>query len=280
MSDIDENDNIDIDDEVLIAIVQQNPCLYAKSDANYKDYKVKEMKWETIAESLNCTANEAKKRWDSLRINSSVRQSPASVHQLSTSVGQSPTSVRQSSTSIYQSSTFVTATPSCSTSSTQFFRLSDWYDDSNASLAIRNLNTLTEGTMQSESTENLTEEKENCGSTQQTSKKHAKRILVPPLDNFAKKRKASNERLEELLCKSSLALYPVTSGFILGRGEVPPLRWACKSLVRHENRGTRVPASEFSSWGECRPLLAGVCQLQLTVGLVTIHLHLPVSPPP
>ncbi|KYN09761.1 Transcription factor Adf-1 [Trachymyrmex cornetzi] len=67
MSDIDDNDNIDIDDEVLIAIVQQNPCLYAKSDANYKDHKVKEMKWKTISESLNCTADEAKKRWDSLR---------------------------------------------------------------------------------------------------------------------------------------------------------------------------------------------------------------------
>ena len=49
MLDIDENNNIDIDDEVLIAIVQQNPCLYAKSDANYKDHKVKEMKWDTIA---------------------------------------------------------------------------------------------------------------------------------------------------------------------------------------------------------------------------------------
>ncbi|EGI63609.1 hypothetical protein G5I_07996 [Acromyrmex echinatior] len=103
----------------------------------------------------------------------------------------------------------------------------------------------------------------------------------------------------------SVSTYPATSGFILGRGEVPPLRRACKSLVRHENRGvrpllavcgrpgssemnpcladppapTRVPASEFSSWGECRPLLAGVCQLQPMIGPVT-NLHLPVSPSP
>lgn len=34
MSDIDEDDNIiiNINDEVLIAIVQANPCLYAKND--------------------------------------------------------------------------------------------------------------------------------------------------------------------------------------------------------------------------------------------------------
>lgn len=55
MSDIDEDDGINIDDEVLIAIVQANPCLYAKSDPFYKDHKAKEMKWEVIAESLNCT---------------------------------------------------------------------------------------------------------------------------------------------------------------------------------------------------------------------------------
>lgn len=41
MSDIDEND-ININDEVLIAIVQQNPCLYAKNHVLYKDYKAKE----------------------------------------------------------------------------------------------------------------------------------------------------------------------------------------------------------------------------------------------
>lgn len=40
----------------------------------------------------------------------------------------------------------------------------------------------------------------------QTSKKPSKRILIPPLDNFAKKRKASNERLENLLDKLSQAI--------------------------------------------------------------------------
>lgn len=57
MLDIDEDDNItvNIDDEVLIAIVQVNPCLYAKNDILYKDNEIKEMKWETIATTLNCT---------------------------------------------------------------------------------------------------------------------------------------------------------------------------------------------------------------------------------
>ncbi|XP_018371803.1 PREDICTED: uncharacterized protein LOC108766797 [Trachymyrmex cornetzi] len=268
MSDIDDNDNIDIDDEVLIAIVQQNPCLYAKSDANYKDHEVKEMKWETISESLNCTANEAKKRWDSLRsqfsrklqqqkmqpsgsgvmpewplmscmsflkshiqnrktrgstllrttssicselsnrcsINSFIRQSLASVRQSPTSVGQSPASVSQSptsvgqspasvsqsptsvgqlSTSVLQSSTFVIATPSCSTLSTQSFRLPDCLNQLKISLKRKKIVDLF---------------------VEQTFKKHAKKILVPSLDNFTKKRKANNERLEELLRKSSLAL--------------------------------------------------------------------------
>lgn len=57
MLDIDEDNdiNINIDDEVLIAIVQANSCLYAKNDILYKDNKIKEMKWETIATTLNCT---------------------------------------------------------------------------------------------------------------------------------------------------------------------------------------------------------------------------------
>lgn len=55
MSDVDENDIVNIDDEVLIAIVQVNPCLYAKNDPFYKDQKMKEIKWETIAEALKCT---------------------------------------------------------------------------------------------------------------------------------------------------------------------------------------------------------------------------------
>ncbi|XP_071579499.1 uncharacterized protein [Temnothorax nylanderi] len=44
-----------------------NPCLYAKNDKNFKDNKLKDMKWETIAETLNCTGSEARKRWESLR---------------------------------------------------------------------------------------------------------------------------------------------------------------------------------------------------------------------
>lgn len=61
MSNIDEDDiNINIDDKVLIAIVQANPCLYAKNDPFYKDQKAKEMKWEQVVKTLNCTANEAK----------------------------------------------------------------------------------------------------------------------------------------------------------------------------------------------------------------------------
>jgi len=37
MSDIEDINNNFIDDEILIAIVQANPCLYAKNDASYKD---------------------------------------------------------------------------------------------------------------------------------------------------------------------------------------------------------------------------------------------------
>lgn len=55
MADIDERQNIEIDDELLISIVQANPCLYAKNDKNFKDSKLKEMKWETISAALNCT---------------------------------------------------------------------------------------------------------------------------------------------------------------------------------------------------------------------------------
>lgn len=54
IEDIGDNNNNFIDDEILIAIVQANPCLYAKNDASYKYNKMKEMKWESIAESLNC----------------------------------------------------------------------------------------------------------------------------------------------------------------------------------------------------------------------------------
>lgn len=60
--------------------------------------------------------------------------------------------------------------------------------------------------MQSELSEVLTAEKENIQPIPQTSRKSAKRILVPPLDNFAKKNKTKNERLEEMLCKSSQAI--------------------------------------------------------------------------
>jgi len=78
-------------------------------------------------------------------------------------------------------------------------------------LILENSNTSTEDTAQSELSGVFTTEKENIGSilqtsishisTPQTSKKSAKRILVPPLDNFAKKKKAGNERLKDLLNK-------------------------------------------------------------------------------
>jgi len=55
MSDIDEEHFVDINDEVLISIVQANPCLYAKNDKDFKDVKLKEMKWQTIAKTLSCT---------------------------------------------------------------------------------------------------------------------------------------------------------------------------------------------------------------------------------
>ncbi|KYN16363.1 hypothetical protein ALC57_11381 [Trachymyrmex cornetzi] len=41
----------------------------------------------------------------------------------------------------------------------------------------------------------------------------------------------------------------------------------------------RVPASEFSARGNADPCWP-VCQLRPTIGSVTIHLHLLVSPPP
>lgn len=92
MSDVEEQ-FVEFDDELLIAIVQGNPCLYAKNDKNFKNNKLKDMKWEVIAGTLKCTgelltflyyfanksvvhlcqyffcilASEARKCWDSLR---------------------------------------------------------------------------------------------------------------------------------------------------------------------------------------------------------------------
>lgn len=77
-----------------------------------------------------------------------------------------------------------------------------------------NLNTYVEDTMQSESSESLTVEKENNGlPTPRISKKSTKRILVPPLDNFAKKKKTNNERLEDLLSKSSQAVSDLATAY-------------------------------------------------------------------
>ncbi|XP_011268619.2 uncharacterized protein LOC105258808 [Camponotus floridanus] len=220
---------------------------------------MKEMKWESIAESLNCTTNEAKKRWDCLRNQFSRklraqkiqpsgsgqtsewplmsymsflkphiqnRKTRGSLLQIASSRCSETSSSCSINSSIPQSPTDV-ITSHCQfpASYTYSARFSDWNDDCNASLTVENLNTSTEDTAQSESSGVFTTEKENIGSTLQTSTSHistpqtskksnyqegvpksAKRILVPPLDNFAKKKKASNERLEDLLNKSSQAI--------------------------------------------------------------------------
>ncbi|XP_011884098.1 PREDICTED: transcription factor Adf-1-like [Vollenhovia emeryi] len=69
MSDIEDGEiSVEINDELLISLVQAHPCfLYAKSDKNYKNSVLKDIKWEEIANILNCTVSEARKRWDSLR---------------------------------------------------------------------------------------------------------------------------------------------------------------------------------------------------------------------
>ncbi|KAL6261842.1 hypothetical protein P5V15_006928 [Pogonomyrmex californicus] len=50
----------------------------------------------------------------------------------------------------------------------------------------------------------VTKENEKIRNNSETPKTHTKRILVPSLDNFAKKKKAANDYLEDLLNKSSL----------------------------------------------------------------------------
>jgi len=53
--DLNEISQENIDDEILIAIVKENPVLYVKT---LKDYKNKELKfelWKSIGETLGCT---------------------------------------------------------------------------------------------------------------------------------------------------------------------------------------------------------------------------------
>lgn len=49
MSDVEEQ-FVEINDELLISIVQGNPCLYAKNDKNFKNNKLKDMKSGRIEE--------------------------------------------------------------------------------------------------------------------------------------------------------------------------------------------------------------------------------------
>lgn len=65
----------------------------------------------------------------------------------------------------------------------------------------------------------FTKEKENIGSTPEAPKIHAKKILVPSMDNFAKKKKTTNERFENLLCKSSQAINNLASVYKNGKVE-------------------------------------------------------------
>ena len=53
--------------EKLIETVKENEHLYNIRSGNYKDSFMKENTWRTIAESLGIDANEAKKRWKTLR---------------------------------------------------------------------------------------------------------------------------------------------------------------------------------------------------------------------
>jgi len=53
--DLNEISQENIDDEILISIVRENPVLYVKT---LKDYKNKELKielWKSIGETLGCT---------------------------------------------------------------------------------------------------------------------------------------------------------------------------------------------------------------------------------
>jgi len=53
--DLNEISQENINDEILIAIVRENPVLYVKT---LKDYKNKELKiklWKSIGETLSCT---------------------------------------------------------------------------------------------------------------------------------------------------------------------------------------------------------------------------------
>jgi len=77
----------------------------------------------------------------------------------------------------------------------------------------------TENTSESESCGIITKENEKIKNIRQAPKTHAKRILVPPLDNFAKKKKATNERLEDLLSKSSQAVSDLATAYKNGRSE-------------------------------------------------------------
>lgn len=52
MSDVEKELSIEIDDELLISLVQASPYLYAKNDKNFKNNKLKDMKWEVIADIL------------------------------------------------------------------------------------------------------------------------------------------------------------------------------------------------------------------------------------
>ncbi|XP_055383209.1 uncharacterized protein LOC129613249 isoform X2 [Condylostylus longicornis] len=55
------------DNEKLIEIMRELPCLWDKTDAKYKNKKLKEEKWEEIAEHLNTTIKICKLKWRNLR---------------------------------------------------------------------------------------------------------------------------------------------------------------------------------------------------------------------
>ncbi|XP_071631805.1 uncharacterized protein [Temnothorax longispinosus] len=221
MSDVDLEqfvEIVEIDDELLISIVQANLCLYAKNDKNFKDNKLKDMKWETIAETLNCTASEARKRWESLRgqfckKRRQQKNQPSGSGTLAEWPLMSLLSFlrphiqnrKARSSSLLQRSTLRCneISSSCSPAINSPVRP---LSSSSANRVIQSQNTTSSFSFLQRSTLRFpTKETGNVASIPQTTKTPKKRNLVPPLDK-AQNKKACNERLEALLTKSSKAV--------------------------------------------------------------------------
>ncbi|KAM0736963.1 hypothetical protein ACS0PU_000056 [Formica fusca] len=248
---IDDEQFVEINNELLISIVHGNPCLYAKNDKNFKNNKLKDMKWEVIADTLNCTASEARKRWDLLR-NQFCRKRRQQKNQpsgsgtlaewplmSSMSFLMSHIQNRKTKGSSLLKSTFSTCsetssncsinspvlspTAACAIQSQNIISCSDseystWNDGHCESLNIENIENIpAEYKLRKVSTK----ETDNIISIPEISKtqKHGKRKLVPLLDTFAQNKKACNERLEDVLKKSSQAVTDLAVAYKSGRIE-------------------------------------------------------------